>query len=91
MESDETLLVTKAMTRATIHRPAWLDYVAIKRYDDHGKVIGESRFLGLYTSTAYSAPVSEIPRVRQRVADVMPKFRRGAAKPCSQSLASDFG
>ena len=71
MESDETLLVTKAMTRATIHRPAWLDYVAIKRYDDHGKVIGESRFLGLYTSTAYSAPVSEIPRVRQRVADVM--------------------
>ena len=71
MESDETLLVTKAMTRATIHRPAWLDYVAIKRYDDQGKVIGESRFLGLYTSTAYSAPVSEIPRVRQRVAEVM--------------------
>ncbi|MBC3934320.1 NAD-glutamate dehydrogenase [Undibacterium sp. CY7W] len=71
MESDETLLVTKAMTRATIHRPAWLDYVAIKRYDEQGKVIGESRFLGLYTSTAYSAPVSEIPRVRQRVADVM--------------------
>ncbi|NDI84997.1 NAD-glutamate dehydrogenase [Undibacterium crateris] len=71
MESDETLLVTKAMTRATIHRPAWLDYVAIKRYDEQGKVIGESRFLGLYTSTAYSVPVSEIPRVRQRVAEVM--------------------
>ncbi|MBC3869449.1 NAD-glutamate dehydrogenase [Undibacterium oligocarboniphilum] len=71
MDSQETVLVTKAMTRATIHRPAWLDYVAIKRYDEQGKVIGESRFLGLYTSTAYSVPVSDIPRVRQRVAAVM--------------------
>ena len=71
MESDETVLVTKAMTRSTVHRPAWLDYVAIKRFDDHGKVIGESRFMGLYTSSAYSAPVDEIPQVRQRVAAVM--------------------
>ncbi|MFZ6724888.1 NAD-glutamate dehydrogenase [Undibacterium sp. MH2W] len=71
MESDETVLVTKAMTRSTVHRPAWLDYVAIKRYDDAGKVIGESRFMGLYTSSAYSAPVDDIPQVRQRVASVM--------------------
>jgi len=71
MESDETVLVTKAMTRSTVHRPAWLDYVAIKRFDDNGKVIGESRFMGLYTSSAYSAPVDEIPQVRQRVAAVM--------------------
>ncbi|MFZ6689774.1 NAD-glutamate dehydrogenase [Undibacterium sp. SXout11W] len=71
MESDETVLVTKAMTRSTVHRPAWLDYVAIKRFDDNGKVIGESRFMGLYTSSAYSAPVDDIPQVRQRVAAVM--------------------
>ncbi|MEB0138867.1 MULTISPECIES: NAD-glutamate dehydrogenase [unclassified Undibacterium] len=71
MESDETVLVTKAMTRSTVHRPAWLDYVAIKRYDDSGKVIGESRFMGLYTSAAYAAPVDQIPQVRQRVAAVM--------------------
>ena len=71
MESDETVLVTKAMTRSTVHRPAWLDYVAIKRFDESGKVIGESRFMGLYTSSAYSAPVDDIPQVRQRVAAVM--------------------
>lgn len=71
LQSDEVVLVTKAMTRATVHRPSWLDYVSVKRYNAEGKVIGESRFLGLYTSTAYSAPVSEIPRVRQRVAAVM--------------------
>lgn len=71
MDSTEMVMVTKAMTRATVHRPAWLDYIAVKRFDEAGNVIGESRFLGLYTSTAYSEPVSNIPLVRQRVADVM--------------------
>ena len=71
IESDELVLVTKAMTRSTVHRPAWLDYIGVKRFDDAGQVVGEVRFLGLYTSTAYSAPVSEIPRVRQRAAQVM--------------------
>lgn len=71
MDSTEMVMVTKAMTRATVHRPAWLDYIAVKRFDDAGNVIGESRFLGLYTSTAYSEPVGNIPQVRQRVADVM--------------------
>ncbi|MDO8251047.1 MAG: NAD-glutamate dehydrogenase [Rhodoferax sp.] len=71
IESDELVLVTKAMTRATVHRPAWLDYIAVKRFDDAGQVVGEARFLGLYTSSAYSAMVGEIPQVRRRVADVM--------------------
>ncbi len=68
---DELVLVTKAMTRATVHRPAWLDYIAVKRFDDAGQLVGESRFLGLYTSTAYSAAVHDIPQVRQRAAQVM--------------------
>ncbi len=71
IESDELVLVTKAMTRATVHRPAWLDYIAVKRFDDAGEVVGEARFLGLYTSTAYSANVSEIPQVRRRAAEVL--------------------
>ena len=71
LESDELVLVTKAMTRATVHRPAWLDYIAVKRFDEAGKVVGEARFLGLYTATAYLAPVTDIPQVRSRVAAVM--------------------
>lgn len=71
MESPELVLVTKAMTRATVHRPAWLDYVAVKRFDAAGQVTGESRFLGLYTATAYTAPVGEIPQIRSRIAAVL--------------------
>ena len=71
LESNELVLVTKAMTRATVHRPAWLDYIAVKRFDAHGSVVGEARFLGLYTATAYLAPVGDIPQVRSRVAAVL--------------------
>lgn len=71
LDKDQLVLVTKAMTRSTVHRPAWLDYLAVKRFDDTGKLVGEARFLGLYTSTAYSARVQDIPEVRRRVKNVM--------------------
>jgi glutamate dehydrogenase len=85
LHSDELVLVTKAMTRATVHRPAWLDYIAVKRFDASGEVVGESRFLGLYTSTAYAASVSEIPQVRERVAQVM---RNAGVVPDSHTAKS---
>jgi len=61
------LVVTKANTRSTVHRPGYTDYVGVKRYDKSGKVIGEHRFVGLLTSTAYSARVAETPLLRGKV------------------------
>ncbi len=85
LHSDQLVLVTKAMTRATVHRPAWLDYIAVKRFDANGEIVGESRFLGLYTSTAYAASVREIPQVRERVAQVM---RNAGVVPDSHTAKS---
>jgi len=67
----ELLVVTKATSRSTVHRPGYLDYVAVKRFSDKGDVVGEYRFLGLFTSTAYSAMPAEIPLLRQKVANVV--------------------
>jgi glutamate dehydrogenase len=61
------LVLTKANSRATVHRPSYLDYVGVKRFDEKGEVVGERRFLGLYTSTAYSARPDEIPLLRRKV------------------------
>jgi glutamate dehydrogenase len=61
------LVVTKANTRSSVHRPGYTDYVGVKRYDAHGKVVGEHRFLGLLTSSAYSARVAETPLLRGKV------------------------
>ena len=67
----ELLILTKSNSRATVHRPVYMDYVGVKRFDAEGRVIGERRFLGLYTSTAYSASAREIPVLRQKVQAVV--------------------
>ena len=61
------LFVTKANKRSTVHRPGYTDYIGVKRYNAKGEVIGEHRFLGLFTSTAYSARISETPLLRGKV------------------------
>ncbi len=61
------LVVTKANSLSTVHRDGHLDYVGVKRYASDGRVIGEHRFIGLFTSTAYSSRVSETPLLRGKV------------------------
>ena len=65
------LNLTKANSRATVHRPAYLDYVGVKRFDANGEVVAERRFLGLYTHTAYSATPWEIPVIRRKARHVI--------------------
>ncbi|WP_250440504.1 NAD-glutamate dehydrogenase [Caballeronia sp. AZ1_KS37] len=71
IEGAAPIFLTKANSRATVHRPGYLDYVGVKRTSPDGKVIGERRFLGLYTSTAYLVPTSEIPIVRRKCANIV--------------------
>ena len=47
-------MLAKANSRATVHRPAYLDYVGVKTFDENGEVDGERRFLGLLASAAYT-------------------------------------
>ena len=60
----DLLIITKANSRSTIHRAVPMDRVGIKRYDAGGNLVGEDRFLGLFTSAAYSRSVREIPMLR---------------------------
>jgi glutamate dehydrogenase len=65
------LFVTKANSRATVHRPVYLDYIGVRTFDASGAVTGEHRFLGLFTSSAYAESVLRIPYVKDKVAEVM--------------------
>ena len=67
----ELLIVTKSTARSTVHRPGYMDYIAVKRFDAKGEVVGEHRFLGLYTSTAYSTAPNEIPLLRRKTGNVI--------------------
>ncbi|PMH46498.1 NAD-glutamate dehydrogenase [Vibrio sp. 10N.286.49.B3] len=61
------LILTKGNTPSRIHRPAYTDYVGIKKFDEKGRVIGEHRFTGLYTSSVYNQGVASIPLIRDKV------------------------
>ncbi|MDX6323726.1 MAG: glutamate dehydrogenase [Nocardioidaceae bacterium] len=64
---EKTLLVlAKANSKSTVHRPVHLDYVGVKVFDKSGEVVGERRFLGLYSSTAYTESLTRIPVVREK-------------------------
>ena len=65
------LVLTKANSHSTVHRPSYLDYIGVKRFDEQGEVVGERRFLGLYTSAAYNRNPRDIPVLRRKVAKVL--------------------
>ena len=68
------LIVTKANTVSTVHRATYLDYVGVKTFDARGRVTGERRFIGLFTSATYSASPREIPLLRHKVQRVIDHF-----------------
>ncbi len=65
------LILTKANSRSTVHRAAYLDYVGVKTFDDDGRVVGERRFLGLFASSVYTESVLRIPVLRRRTREVL--------------------
>ncbi|MER7183441.1 NAD-glutamate dehydrogenase [Streptomyces hyaluromycini] len=65
------LVLTKANSRATVHRPSYLDYIGVKKFDAAGNVVGERRFLGLFSSAAYTESVRRVPVIRRKVDAVL--------------------
>ena len=67
----QLLIITKANSRATVHRSTYLDYIGIKTFDETGEVTGERRFLGLFTSAAYTESVLRVPIIKEKIALVL--------------------
>jgi glutamate dehydrogenase len=67
----DALILTKTNARATVHRPGYMDYIGVLSFDADGRPVAEQRFIGLYTSGAYTRRPWEIPLVRERHDQVM--------------------
>jgi glutamate dehydrogenase len=70
----QPLYITKASAIATVHRASYMDHIAVKTFDAQGRVTGEKRFLGLFTSTVYSSSPRDIPLLRDKVRQVIDHF-----------------
>ena len=82
------LVITKANARSTVHRPVYLDYIGVKRFDPKGKVVGEHRFLGLFTSAAYNRNPRQIPLLRHKVAEVIARANLPPTGHSGKALAN---
>ncbi len=64
--SVDALILTKTNARASVHRQGYMDYIGVLEFDAKGRAVAEQRFLGLYTSSAYTRRPWDIPLVRER-------------------------
>ncbi|WP_166265276.1 NAD-glutamate dehydrogenase [Marinobacter caseinilyticus] len=69
--TDDIFIFAKSAQRSRVHRPAYPDYIAVKKFNEKGEVVGERRFLGLYTSRVYHERPDQIPLLRRKVGGVM--------------------
>jgi len=80
MDDADPLIITKSFRRSVVHRRAHMDYIGVKTYDAEGNFNGERRFVGLFTSGAYSAQPRAIPLLRKKIESVM---KRAGLAPAS--------
>jgi glutamate dehydrogenase len=67
IEESAPIIVAKSNLRSRVHRRAVMDYIGVKRFGENGEVLGEDRFVGLFTAEAYDQMVRDVPLLRGKV------------------------
>ncbi len=83
LEAPAPIIVTKANMRSVVHRRAYMDYVGVKLFEgEGGRLSGEMRLVGLFSSSAYNRSILEIPYLRLKANTVI---ARSGLRPGSHS------
>ncbi|MBW3662630.1 MAG: NAD-glutamate dehydrogenase [Actinobacteria bacterium] len=67
----ELLNISRTNRLSTVHRRTRMDYVGVKRVDEHGRVAGEFRIVGLFTRKAYAEPARDTPVLRRKLQRIL--------------------
>jgi glutamate dehydrogenase len=67
------LFITKTTKVSNVHRNVPMDCIGIRRFDEHGKIIGLQIFVGLFTSVAYDSSARDIPLLRYKTLKIIEK------------------
>jgi len=62
----EPLIITKGNLRSRVHRRVNIDAISLKTYDGGDRPVGEIRVAGLFTASAYTRSVEDIPFLRRK-------------------------
>jgi glutamate dehydrogenase len=63
-----------------------LDYVGVKLFTRDGRLEGELRIVGLFTSDAYTSTTNEVPYLRRKVGNVVTRARFDPASHAGRAL-----
>ena len=63
--------IIKSRYRSKIHRSTNAERIRVQKISTDGKVIGEFRYIGLFTSTAYISSVFTIPLLKNKISRVI--------------------
>jgi glutamate dehydrogenase len=69
--SGPTLVITKTNAESTVHRRARMDHIGVRRLGPAGEILGEHRFVGLFTSKAFGEQAEQIPILRQKLQQIL--------------------
>lgn len=86
LATDSAIITSKTNTVSTVHRPAYTDYIGIKKFNAKGELIGQEVFIGLYTSVAYRSDPRVIPLLRQKVASVLKRSNLPAKSHAAKDI-----
>jgi glutamate dehydrogenase len=67
----DVLVAAKTKALSPVHRRVHMDDIGVKEQAANGRVIGERRFLGLFTSKAYAEEAAEIPLLRRTLERIL--------------------
>ena len=86
MNAPSPVIVAKANMTSRVHRRVYMDYIGVKRYSEDGHVIGETRFVGLFTAEAYDQMAREVPLIRRKVRRVLEKAGKAPGSHSAKKL-----
>jgi glutamate dehydrogenase len=82
----DPIIITKANVKTQVHRPVHLDYIGVKMFDKDGAIVGERRFVGLFTSASYSRRSEDIPIIRRKLTNVQKRSGHETSSHAGKAL-----
>jgi glutamate dehydrogenase len=71
IEGGDLLIYSKTNRVSTVHRRARMDYIGVRRVSPEGRIVGELRMVGLFTSKAYMEPASGTPVLHRKLLQIL--------------------
>jgi len=71
IEGGDLLIYSKTNRPSTVHRRARMDYIGVRRVSPEGRIVGEARMVGLFTSKAYMEPATKTPLLHRKLHQIL--------------------